>query len=479
MLFFAGQISMSLADLFFLGRLPSNMAITCIAALGPALLILWCAAAPVAAIAASASTVMTDLCRRGDERALGAVFINATLVATLLAIAAGVGTWFVVEPVLDLTIGHSTIAELATTYTNIRLLALPAVAGLLVCWSLLDAIDRPEIALWVCLLMNGLNVGLNAMLVFGAGPVPGLGIEGAAAASLLSTTVAVVAIGLWPHRDGERSRFHPSRLSDLSIRRCGRLLSGAAVPAFVSIVALVGALMLLRIVALSDQAALSAAVDAASRPGGISAILSDWLVSAPNWTAHAIVADWPEPLATSRPPLFLTASTLVLAVLAIFVAPLGAVGHFTRSGVERAVEIQNYDHADALCWDSLSVTLVLAGIFAVVLVVLPGPILTLFSPTAPITAAAVPILRLMAAQLPFIAMIAILSGAYLGTRRSWIAVLALLLGAAAVPVSAYLVGLVFSVGFVGVWWAAALMTASLAIFLALTFWLGIWKPVED
>ena len=74
----------------------------------------------------------------------------------------------------------------AAAYMNIRWLGAPAVLLMLALFGVMRGLQDMTTPLWVALGTNALNIVLDALLVFGAGPIPALGVRGAAAASVIS-----------------------------------------------------------------------------------------------------------------------------------------------------------------------------------------------------------------------------------------------------------------------------------------------------
>ncbi|HMR63948.1 MAG TPA: MATE family efflux transporter [Anaerolineae bacterium] len=74
----------------------------------------------------------------------------------------------------------------AIVYIRYRLVGGPAVLLLLTAFGALRGLQDMRTPLWIALAINGLNIGLDALLIFGWGPVPALGIAGAALASAAS-----------------------------------------------------------------------------------------------------------------------------------------------------------------------------------------------------------------------------------------------------------------------------------------------------
>lgn len=117
--------------------------------------------------------------------------------AMSVAAVLGVGTALVLWPLtpwIAALLGSSgEVKELAVSYMTIRWIGAPAILITIAGFGALRGVQQMMIPLWIALGVNGLNVVLDAILIFGWGPVPAFGIEGAAAATSVSQWVGAVA----------------------------------------------------------------------------------------------------------------------------------------------------------------------------------------------------------------------------------------------------------------------------------------------
>jgi MATE family multidrug resistance protein len=98
-----------------------------------------------------------------------------------------------VRTLLESIGAEADVAALAARYAEIRLWgAAFAIAGFAVV-GFLRGLGEMVAPLWVTLGQNVLNVGLNALFVFGAGPIPRMGLEGVAWATVIATVLGTVA----------------------------------------------------------------------------------------------------------------------------------------------------------------------------------------------------------------------------------------------------------------------------------------------
>ena len=110
----------------------------------------------------------------------------ATLLAALLQFA----------PQLFALLGQTPErAASAGAVTRLVALALPFVAIFFVTTTFLEALHAPKVGMIAVALANISNLALNVVFVFGLGPVPAMGAEGAALATVLNSVM--LAAGLW------------------------------------------------------------------------------------------------------------------------------------------------------------------------------------------------------------------------------------------------------------------------------------------
>lgn len=79
---------------------------------------------------------------------------------------------------------EAVVHTFANTYIRIRLLGGPAILVTLVAFGALRGLQNMRSPLWIALGINGVNIVLDAVLIFGIGFIPALGISGAAWASV-------------------------------------------------------------------------------------------------------------------------------------------------------------------------------------------------------------------------------------------------------------------------------------------------------
>lgn len=140
-----------------------------------------------------AQTEIAQLYGAGKKDKAGGI-LSLTL---LLSLVAGILIILVISPVTEWLTGilgaAGSVQENAIRYVRIRLYGAPAVLLSLTLFGALRGIQDMRTPLWIALGVNALNIVLDWLLIFGVGPVPGLGVEGSALASTISQWLGSLA----------------------------------------------------------------------------------------------------------------------------------------------------------------------------------------------------------------------------------------------------------------------------------------------
>ncbi|MEZ4702800.1 MAG: MATE family efflux transporter [Rhodothermales bacterium] len=126
----------------------------------------------------------------------------AELAGMALAMSAGLGVvvalagWPASGLAADALGATEAVRDDAVAYIRWRLVGGPAVLLMLASFGTMRGLQEMRLPLWIALAVNALNIVLDAVLIFGMGPVPAMGIAGAAIASSVSQWVGA-GLALW------------------------------------------------------------------------------------------------------------------------------------------------------------------------------------------------------------------------------------------------------------------------------------------
>lgn len=116
--------------------------------------------------------------------------------SAFLALALGMvtvaGAWFAVGPAARAMGGDGAMLDLSVGYMRYRLLGAPAVLLTFACFGTLRGVQDMRAPLIIAAAINGLNIVLDWLLIFGLGPLPPLGVNGAAIATSASQWMGAV-----------------------------------------------------------------------------------------------------------------------------------------------------------------------------------------------------------------------------------------------------------------------------------------------
>lgn len=141
----------------------------------------------------------TDVARadgRGEVLSRGAITGLSMMLSLLMGIGSALVLWPFVSEVTGLLGAANAVQEAADRYISVRLWGSPAILVTIAGFGALRGIQRMQVPLWIAVGVNVLNIVLDAVLIFGFGPVPAFGIEGAAAATVIAQWVGAVSTWL-------------------------------------------------------------------------------------------------------------------------------------------------------------------------------------------------------------------------------------------------------------------------------------------
>jgi MATE family multidrug resistance protein len=154
----------------------------------------------------------------GESDAARNVFSLATVLSVVLGSAAALGVWVGLGPAAAWMSQDEAVRAGTRAYLEVRLLGLPAALLLLTAFGALRGQQDMRTPLFIASAMSVGNIALDAVLVFGAGPIPALGVAGAAWATVISQLGATVA-AMWVvvRRVGFTLEFDPRQVAALFV----------------------------------------------------------------------------------------------------------------------------------------------------------------------------------------------------------------------------------------------------------------------
>lgn len=180
------QNAQSLIDLFWVGRLGS-VAVAGVALSGVVFMLLF---PMIMGLTSGTVAMVARMTGGGDGEGANRAAGQSLLLALIIGGATGMLCSLFAEPVLQLLGANDQVIRQGAPYLRIILLGSFSVFLLFTANAALQAVGDTLRPMWSMILANGLNMILDPALIFGLGPFPEMGIEGAAWATVMAQVVA-------------------------------------------------------------------------------------------------------------------------------------------------------------------------------------------------------------------------------------------------------------------------------------------------
>ncbi len=358
------------------------------------------------------------------------------VVATAVAIGLILGSVFMLiglawpDFLMTLVTSDAHVRELGARYLVFRYLGILPLILFFQIKGMFDGIGWTRIGMLVGVGMNFLNILLNWLLIFGHWGLAPMGVGGAALASSLSTAFAALVILGLALRPAVRQRFqlfHRSNFRKDLIRPFWKI---AWPPAVQTLGIVIGFLIFYFIL------------------GRISV-------------------------------LAVAAGSVVLRIGAVSFMPGVGMGAAVQTLVGQSLGRRDPDGARRVAWSGVALAICIMGAFGVLFIMLPVPIMGLFSDQKELIAAGVPILRLMGLVQVIDAVGLTLSGALRGAGATRPVMLVdIINGFVLMPPLAWFFGIRMNGGLVGAWIGLLVWFTLYALILTVLFTRSRWQELE-
>ncbi|MBE2221190.1 MAG: MATE family efflux transporter, partial [Anaerolineae bacterium] len=140
----------------------------------------------------------------------------ALVLSGVFGVALFVIGWLAAEPVAGLLGATGEVQTHAVEYMRFRLFGAPAVLAMLTAFGALRGVQDMRTPLWIALVVNAINMVLDALIIVGYGPIPAWGIAGAAIATVLAQWAgALWAVTAVLHKLGRPATLYLHEAKDL------------------------------------------------------------------------------------------------------------------------------------------------------------------------------------------------------------------------------------------------------------------------
>ena len=178
----------AVVDIFFVSRLGDH-AMAGVALTESVLAIIYTAAM---GLGIGVTAMVARRTGEGDPDGAARATVQAVVLGIVLALVLGVGGVIFADDILRLMGADDEVVATATGYTRIMLGGNGVILLLFLQNAAFRGAGDAAIAMRVLWLANGLNIVLDPILIFGLGPVPAMGVTGAAVATTIGRGTAVI-----------------------------------------------------------------------------------------------------------------------------------------------------------------------------------------------------------------------------------------------------------------------------------------------
>lgn len=419
------------------------------AALLPCLLLLWMFGGSLSAISVGTQALAARRYAEGRSTDAGGVLANSWMFSLVAGIAFTLLGYLVIPHALGVLVRSQEVREVATGYLNYRLLGITSMAVTFSFKAFFDGIGKTHVHMVASVVMNVINVVLCIIFIFGKFGAPAMGMAGAGLAGAVSSWVGLLVMVVWAALSHYRATFKPFDVSGYSRELLARILR-LSVPSAVATIAVMSGFMLFAMIVSRLDSMMHTSLVAPDCPGG-------------------------KPEAVNG-----AATTVIVGVLKLTFTACLAFGTSTATLVSQCLGSGKTQDAEEFGWTSVKLGLVIFGVVGLLEgVILTNPILHLVTKSSAVFAAAQMPMRMMGLATPLIAVGMILTQALFGAGNTrFVMFVELILHFGCLVPLAWLLGITFGFGLVGIWSAALAYVVLLTAVMVWKFKSGDWKTIK-
>ncbi|PKM23186.1 MAG: MATE family efflux transporter [Gammaproteobacteria bacterium HGW-Gammaproteobacteria-14] len=181
-------MSIGLADAYFLGQLGTAE----LAAISFSFPVTFAIASVAIGLGAGASSVVSRVIGTGDHQRVRRLCTDSLALSVLVVAVLSVVGWLTSRHLFSAMGAEGEVLDLVVAYMDIWYIGMPFLVVPMVAGSLLRANGDARIPSLTMVLSAVVNILLDPILIFGLGPIPAMGMEGAAWATLVARGFSMV-----------------------------------------------------------------------------------------------------------------------------------------------------------------------------------------------------------------------------------------------------------------------------------------------
>lgn len=181
------ESTFALVDIIFV----SQVSVNAVATVGLTESVITLLYAVAIGLSMAATAVVARRIGEKDKAGAGKAAVQAIFLGATIAVIIGVLGIIYPKEILGLMGGEESLIEEGYGYTRILIGGNITIMLLFLINAVFRGAGDASVAMWTLVLSNGLNIILDPIFIFGLGPIPAYGVEGAAIATTIGRGVAV------------------------------------------------------------------------------------------------------------------------------------------------------------------------------------------------------------------------------------------------------------------------------------------------
>ncbi len=437
------QTMINLLDTVMVGRLPQAEATAGQTAIGHAIILYWAFGGFLSAIQVGTQAITARRYGESNWEGAGQVLSNSFFLAFSAGAAATIAGFLVTPHLFPYFNANEAVLREGVPYCQARMVGVLSMVATFSMKSFYDGLGRTRVHMTAALVMNGLNVLLNWLLIFGVWIFPRLGVAGAGMASTISSYVGMFILIGWALRARDVERYRYLRKSNFSPRVLWEIVRLSVPSGLATVFVMTGFALFLVIVAMLDEQAAEAIGD------------------------------------PDRRAIFGAATKVNIDILSISFMSCMAFGTATATLVSQSIGKGDTRLAERFGWESVRLGVSFMTILGSLVILFPDVTMGLFTQDQAVIDAGRDSLRMMGISEVCIALGLITAQALFGAGNTkYVMLVELVLHFTCLVPLAWLLGVVLDFGLMGVWISALTYVVLMATLMAWKFYEGKWKDIR-
>lgn len=476
------QTAVNIVDTLMVSWLEPSYAVAGQSALGFSMPLLWLFGGFLSSISIGTLAIVARRQGEGNYRLAGAALTNAVTIAVISSLIVGMAAYLFVPEIFQLCIDNEAVIAFGVPYARFRLLGVLSMVTTAAIKAFFDGTNRTYVHMVAAIVMNLANIGLNYVFIFGLGPIPAFNVAGAGLASLIATYIGLAIMIGWSLVPRIIRQYQQYRPSGLNLRTMWNIVRVSVPSGIANIFVMSGFLIFFKIVGMLDEMGLDNMI--LSVGAYASQSIPEWITAQNAFldAGFGMNALWSSDLSAAilqaQPPVYSSSSNLLVSILSVAFMGAMAFGTATASLVSQSLGKKDPDAAQHYAYESAKIAVILFGILAIVVFLIPDSIAGLLSSVPAVIDVTADVLRLLAPGIVIIACALIFTQSLFGAgcTKFVMCVEGSLHFLCLIPLS-YLIGIKLNGGILGMWTAVLVYASALCLIMFVKLYRGGWKKI--